>query len=169
MQTENLYAPDSIRTFTGQYVNVFNPDPETINIYDIAHSLSMQPRFGGHLPEFYSVAQHSLYCARLVSLDLGLSALLHDASEAYLLDVPRPVKLRLTNYKEIEDNLMELISKKFGFEYPLNNDVKMADALALVTEWDCLMLKKTDAPFIKIANQREVEKEFLDSFYSMVL
>ena len=54
---ENLYTPNCIRTFTGLYMNVFNPKPDMICIEDIAHALSQQPRFGGHLPRMYSVAQ----------------------------------------------------------------------------------------------------------------
>ncbi len=75
--TENLYTPDCIRTFSGQYVNVFAPDPDTILIEDIAHALSQQCRFGGHLPEFYSVAQHCVICALAVPPEHALSALLH--------------------------------------------------------------------------------------------
>jgi uncharacterized protein len=81
MKYENLYEPDCIRTYTGLYINVFNPKPEMIEIEDIAHALSFQCRFGGHLPKFYSVAQHSLNCSYLVKEPaLKLTALLHDAS-----------------------------------------------------------------------------------------
>lgn len=111
---ENLYTPDCIRTFTGIYMNVFEPTPEMICIEDIAHSLSMQCRFGGHLPEFYSVAEHSWHCSLMVANEHKLAALLHDASEAYLLDIPRPIKHRLNNYKKIEDNLMNIIAKNLG-------------------------------------------------------
>src|SRR5665811_1025646 len=97
---ENLYTPNCIRTFTGIYMNVFEPTPEMISIEDIAHALTMQCRFGGHLPDFYSVAQHSLNCSYLIdNPKLKLTALLHDASEAYLLDIPRPIKNNLNNYK----------------------------------------------------------------------
>ncbi len=65
---------------------------------------------------------------------------MHDASEAYLLDIPRPIKNKLSNYKEIEDNLMSLIASKFGFEYPLFPEVKAIDDLMLQREWDQLML-----------------------------
>jgi len=142
MIVENLYTKDCIRTFSGQYVNVFEPDPEKINIIDIAHALSMQCRFGGHLPNFYSVAQHSIVVASIVSKEHKIAALLHDASEAYLMDIPRPIKIRLANYKEIEDGLMKVIAEKFGFEYPLSEDVKEADEKRLKIEWNCCMLEK---------------------------
>ncbi|RYZ63042.1 MAG: hypothetical protein EOO14_00395 [Chitinophagaceae bacterium] len=140
MQTENLHTPRCIRTFTGQYVNVFQPDPETINIQDIAHHLSMQCRFGGALPEHYSVAQHSFHVSEMVDPKHRLAALLHDASEAYLVDVPSPVKKELRDYRHIEDGLMRVIAQKFGFQYPFVPEVHAADQQLLLQEWDCLML-----------------------------
>lgn len=65
---------------------------------------------------------------------------MHDASEAYLLDIPRPIKNRLTNYKEIEDGLMRVIASKFGFQYPLHPRVKEVDELMLQSEWHEIML-----------------------------
>lgn len=145
-QTENLFTPDCIRTYSGIYMNVFEPTLEMICIEDIAHALSQQCRFGGHLHQFYSVAQHSAYCCSLVEGDgHKLAALLHDASEAYLLDIPRPIKKKLENYKEIEDKLMILIAQKFGFEYPLHECVKKVDEQMLQIEWDTLMLRKNNA------------------------
>lgn len=139
---ENLFTPNCIRTYSDIYMNVFEPTLEMICIEDITHALSMQCRFGGHLSSFYSVAQHSLYCSYLIEDDkLKLAALLHDASEAYLLDIPRPIKNNLTNYKEIEHNLMLLIAEKYGFEYPLPKEVKEVDEIMLQIEWDCLMIK----------------------------
>jgi len=161
---ENLYTKDCIRTYTGIYMNVFEPTFEMICIEDIAHALSMQCRFGGHLYSFYSVAQHSLNCSYLIEeKSLKLAALLHDASEAYLLDIPRPVKQGLSNYKEIEDKLMQLIAQKYGFEYPLHKEVKKIDELMLQTEWDCLMLKKATWIFDS-KSQYQAKKDFLSMF-----
>lgn len=138
----SLYNDDPvIRTATGKWFNCFKPDIETICIEDIAHSLSNQCRFGGHLPHFYSVAQHSILTATLVPEEHKLAALLHDASEAYLIDVPRPVKKHLTNYHEIENTIMKLIAYKFGFLWPLHKEVKTADELMLQKEWDELMMR----------------------------
>jgi len=138
---ENLYTENCIRTFTGKYFDPFNPDPEMICIEDIAHALSHQCRFGGHLPEFYSVAEHCYHVSNAVPAEHRLAGLLHDASEAYLLDIPRPLKSRLTNYKEVEDKLMRVIAQKFGFEYPLHESVKKADETLLVWEWEQLFIK----------------------------
>lgn len=167
---ENLYTPNCIRTFTGIYMNVFEPTLEMICIEDIAHALSNQCRFGGHLPEFYSVAQHSLNCSYLMdNKELKLAALLHDASEAYLLDIPRPIKQGLSNYKKIEDGLMRLIAEKFGFEYPLHPEVKKIDETMLQAEWDCLMLNKDTWQF-ETKDEWQTRKDFLSMFkyYSAV-
>jgi len=164
VQTENLYTPNCIRTVTGKYVNVFEPTPDMICIEDIAHSLSMQCRFGGHLPNFYSVAQHSMNCAYLIeSEDLKLAALLHDASEAYLIDVPRPVKLGLSNYKEIEDGLMRVIAEKFGFAYPFHADIKAVDEQMLQAEWHHLMLGN-EPHRLTTADTVATRKKFLSDF-----
>lgn len=145
MKIENLYTKDCIRTFTGKYLNIFDPNPDDIVIEDIAHALSRQCRFGGHLEEFYSVAQHSIECASRVSEPYKLQALLHDASEAFILDIPTPIKPKLTNYAEIENNLMLVISSKFGFTYPLDKSVKDVDKEMLIHEWNTFVLKQPNA------------------------
>lgn len=164
---ENLYTPDCIRTFTGIYMNVFDPTPEMICIEDIAHSLSMQPRFAGHLPEFYSVAQHCVECTLISAPEYKLSALLHDASEAYLLDIPSPIKKRLSGYKDIEDRLMGVIASKFGFKYPLENPVKEADRVMLEFEWDFLMLKKPKTSPIVCWSVEYAKARFLYEYYAI--
>ena len=102
------------------------PDAELIDIKDIAHALSMLCRANGHFKSFYSVAQHSINCmheakARGCSEKIQLACLLHDASEAYLSDVTRPVKAELPRYSEIEQPLQELIWEKWLTE-PLTSD-----------------------------------------------
>ena len=86
-----------IRTYTGIMFDPLNPDPELVNITDIAHALSLLCRANGHFRNFYSVAQHSINCMeeakeRGYSRKVQLACLLHDASEAYLSDVTRPIK-----------------------------------------------------------------------------
>lgn len=161
---ENLYTLNCIRTFTGIYMNVFEPTLEMICIEDIAHALSNQCRFGGHLPEFYSVAQHCILMSSRIRTSYKLAALLHDASEAYLLDIPTPVKKGLSNYKEFEDRFMFLISAKFGFDYPLSEIVKNMDNGMLEWEWSSLMLDdKTQVP-IECLTPKEAEELFLLTF-----
>src|SRR5690606_22017653 len=98
-------------------------------------------RFGGHTQLFYSVAKHCIECSYLVKPENQLAALLHDASEAYLMDIPSPIKNRLTNYKAIEDNLMRTIALKFGFTYPLSDQVKNIDKEMLEQEWSNIVIR----------------------------
>ena len=107
-----------IMTYTKKMFDPLHPNAELIDIEDIAHALSMLCRANGHFKSFYSVAQHSINCmkeakARGYSDRIQLACLLHDASEAYLSDVTRPVKAELPRYKEIEAPLQELIWNKW--------------------------------------------------------
>lgn len=107
-----------IKTYTGIMFDPLAPKPEEIKILDIAHSLSMLCRANGHFHSFYSVGQHCINCAREAaargySLRVQLACLLHDASEAYLSDVTRPVKKELPRYLEIETPLQEAIWKVY--------------------------------------------------------
>ena len=107
-----------IMTYTKKMFDPLRPDVELIDIEDIAHALSMLCRANGHFKSFYSVVQHSINCmkeakARGYSERIQLACLLHDASEAYLSDVTRPVKAELSRYKEIEAPLQETIWNKW--------------------------------------------------------
>ncbi len=107
-----------IRTFTGTMINPLEPNPDSIKIEDIAHALSMLCRANGHFKSFYSVCQHSINCmnearARGYSKKVQLASLLHDASEAYLSDITRPVKRNLPNYIQAEKVLQREIYEKY--------------------------------------------------------
>ena len=107
-----------IMTYTKIMFDPLHPDAERIDMEDIAHALSMLCRANGHFKTFYSVAQHCIHCAkeaaaRGCSERIQLACLLHDASEAYLSDVTRPVKEELPRYKEIEAPLQETIWNKW--------------------------------------------------------
>lgn len=169
MEKENLYMEDCIRTNSGIYINIFQPKLEDINIIDIAHALSHQCRFGGHLPKFYSVAQHSVFCSKMVNQEYKLEALLHDASEAYLLDIPSPIKRHLSNYHQIEDGLMKVISEVFGFQWPLSQPVKDVDRLALETEWYSIFISdsKEVEPIITPERSELAKAKFLSQFYQL--
>lgn len=129
-----------IETFTGKTFYFLDPKPETIDIRDIAHSLAYTCRYTGHSKRFYSVAEHSLYVSYLAANPLA--GLLHDASEAYITDIASPIKPYLNNYKELEDNLMLRIAGVFGFDYPLDVDIKDCDATQLKTEAKYLLPSK---------------------------
>jgi uncharacterized protein len=160
---ENLYTPNKIRTFSGIYIDPFDPKSEDIEIIDIAHALSQMPRFGGHLPGFYSVAQHSINVCNLLTKKYKLAGLLHDAAEAYILDIPRPIKCRLRDYKKLENGLMKVISDKFHFKYPISKPVKKADEIQLQWEWNTLMV--TGGVRINFENCFYYEKWFLSIFH----
>ena len=110
-----------MNTFSGKRFDPMNMTSEDICTEDIAHALSLLCRGGGHLAHFYSVGQHSLNCAKEAkargwSERLQLACLLHDASEAYISDIIRPVKVYLTNYLEIEEKIMGKIWEKYGLD-----------------------------------------------------
>ncbi len=167
MAAENLNTPNCIRTISGIYINVFEPTTDMIDIVDIAHALSHQCRFGGHLPKFYSVAQHSVLCSKIADPEHKLAALLHDASEAYILDIPTPIKGRLSNYKDIEAVLMERVSEKYGFEFPLSPRVKDADGFMLVWEWERLMLGNEFHEEIECWSPEQAKAYFLEEYYQL--
>ena len=109
---------DYIRTSSGVKFYPLNPDPQGILIEDIAHALSLLCRGNGHVKVFFSVGQHCIHCAkeaeqRGYSTRIILACLLHDASEAYLSDITRPVKQHLQDYCRYEEHLLEVIYKKF--------------------------------------------------------
>jgi len=131
-----MNSPTSIQTFTGIFFDPFNPRVEDVRIEDIAHALTMQCRFGGHVRKRWSVAQHSLMVSDLCPEHLKLEGLLHDASEAYLTDLPRPIKHHplLSSYRGLEADLEYAISKRFDLSWPMPDEIKAADNAVLVAE-----------------------------------
>jgi len=165
MHNENLYKKNCIRTRSGKYFNFLEPREEDIEIEDIAHALSMLPRFGGHLAQYYSVAQHSVECYYLADPEDQLQALMHDASEAYLLDIPSPVKQHLRDYKYAEQKIMKLIAKKYKFQWPLRDNVKKIDTFMLEREWNHLMIQDHEHPGIQPWDQKLAKAKFLEAWH----
>lgn len=130
---------DWILTWTGKTFRPLRPDPATVDIRDIAHALSLLCRFNGHCREFYSVAEHSVRVSREVPPQDALAGLLHDAAEAYVSDVPRPVKDQLDGFRDREDELLEVIFEALGVAWPLPLSVKRFDDRLLATELRDLM------------------------------
>ena len=104
---------DWILTYTGRRFYPLTPRAEDVDILDIAHALSLICRFNGHVRSFYSVAQHCVLGSYLVYPPSALAFLLHDAGEAYLCDVPRPVKQHLLVYRNAERALDNVIRNVF--------------------------------------------------------
>ena len=130
---------DWTQTYTGKQFWPLDPRPEDIDINDIAHSLSMQCRYNGHCARFYSVAEHSVLVARQASPKNRMAALLHDAAEAYLCDLPRPVKHSVSGYAEAEAAVELAIAERFGVTWPWPDEVKRIDNCILHDEKAQLM------------------------------
>lgn len=138
---------DWIATITGKRWFITDPHPDDVDIEDIAHGLSMICRFGGHCREFYSVAQHSVLianelCRRECPPEMVLWGLLHDAAEAYLGDMVRPLKRSMQNYKVLEHVTEGCILVGLGLEAPTHGTktlVKQLDEVLLMTERRDLM------------------------------
>ena len=142
------------QTFTGKQFWPCDPRPEDVCLEDIAHALSLQCRFAGHCREFYSVAEHSVRVSWLIEawnvregyagawrFTSCLAALLHDASEAYCIDVPRPLKPYLAGYKAIEAGVMSALERWAGLNPGACSvpAIKHADEVLLRTEARDLM------------------------------
>lgn len=129
--------PNCIRTQSGAFVDLVNPQPETIIIEDIAWGLSGVMRWSSQSKTNIPVAVH---CLRMLELNhdpnLGLEMLMHDASEFILCDIPSPLKNLLPGYKIIERRLMQVIADKFHLVYPFDESVKTLDLLLQDEEWD---------------------------------
>ncbi|MGI6007074.1 MAG: phosphohydrolase [Ruminococcus sp.] len=171
-------------TYSGKRFDPMEIAVEDITIEDIAHALSLICRGGGHIKYFYSVGQHSVNCwkearARGWTKRMQLICLLHDAAEAYISDVVRPVKKYLTNYSEIEGMIMERIAEKFGLKHLTedeNRKWRQIDDEVLDYELQALMSghRERKLPELRILpdlserSWRDVKKEFLEAALSLM-
>lgn len=167
----------NILTYSKQSINPLAPEPAQINLADIAHALSLLCRGNGHIHHFYSVAQHSLNCAleakkRQLSPRLILILLLHDASEAYLSDVTRPVKCHLPDYLKLEAQLQATIWQAFHIGQPTPAELEILgdiDDALLQKEMAVLMDSPPKKPLRPLRTEpnlrpvppREIEAAFL--------
>jgi len=127
-----------IKTYNGKF-DFAKMDPADITIKDIAHALANICRFGGHGKEFYSVAQHSVYVSQIVPAVDARAGLMHDATEAYIGDMVRPLKGLIPAFGEFEDRLWRIIAGKYGLPMELPETVHEADDIALAIEARDLM------------------------------
>lgn len=123
-----------IQTFSGIRFELLDPKPEMVIIEDIAHALSHLCRFNGHTKQFYSVAQHSVLVSSIVGPEHALCGLLHDATEAYVGDMVRPLKAVMPGYKAVEQRIWYAIAERFNLPSTMPPAIKHADNVALVTE-----------------------------------
>lgn len=169
-----------IRTFTGKMFSPRRMEEHNYDIRDIAHALSLTCRYNGHCKAFYSVAEHSCKIHDFVSSKAKYYGLMHDASEAYLSDIPKPIKILLPDYEEMETRLSNVITKSFLVPYDDNiyREVKNADKRIVFNE----MLKvfpdaSRETEMIGAAlsgveiecwDPRRAELEFLDRFKTII-
>lgn len=133
-----------ILTADGGYFNFLDFDDSKVTLYGIAHALSNICRFGGHAPQFYSVAQHSYYVSQVVPPEYALYGLLHDAAEAYLGDMVKPLKDLLPQFQTMESQLVVRIFREFNLAPELPECVKYADRVLLGTEQRDIMRNSDD-------------------------
>lgn len=158
-----------------------DPRSEDVLIDDIAHSLGMLCRYGGHCRRFYSVAEHCILVSYMVPREHALSGLLHDATEAYLVDLPRPVKMMLPEYRVIEERNWKAIARKFHIPEVQPVGVKDADMAICLAEQRALMTPEP-APWaseawaangklpsveINCYSPQVAASRFLDRFYEL--
>lgn len=169
----NLFDYDSIET------NIFDID-------DIAHSLSNQCRWAGHTREFYSVGQHSVLCARQAFIEgydypTQFECLMHDGPEAYVVDLPRPLKRAVPEYCVLEMKIESEFRKRFNLPESMSPDVRIVDDRMLITEYFQLIdnnngrfhetsLSQTDwQPFTDLEivpwTPEKTKKEFLREYH----
>lgn len=176
---------DYITTYTKIQVYPLEPVAEDIRIEDIAHSLSLLCRANGHYSSFYSVGAHCLNCyeeacARRETPRVKMACLLHDATEAYISDVTRPVKKYLAEYQTIEEKLAQTIYEKFLGSPLTEYEQKMVkiidDAMLYYEFWEFMGVKLADEPpYVAAApdfyrgTMRQVEQEYLDVFHAIDL
>ncbi len=178
------FLKNCLCTFTHTPLDPFHPTAETIRQEDIAHALSLVCRSNSHTSHFYSVAQHSLNCAaealaRGWGNRIALACLLHDASEAYIADIVRPVKHRLANYLEIESVLQSAIFAKFDLDDLSEQEfskIRSIDDRILRYEFEQLIgidLQNEDSELISLPDLslrpfEDVETEFLNRLNALI-
>jgi hypothetical protein len=138
-----------------------DPDPAVIDLDVIAGALSRLCRFSGHCKRFYSVAEHSIWVAHCVPEEDRLEALMHDAAESMVVDIPSPLKPLLKDYGDLEALAHKAVFERFGLRYPMPPSVKQADLRMLATERRDLMPPDKETWQV-IAGVKPVERRIRD-------
>ena len=128
-----------LTTYTGKKFYPFNPYPPDIDIRDIAHGLALTCRYSGQCAKFYSVAEHSVRLAKIVPMKYRMAALLHDSAEAYLTDMPKMLKIALSNYEILERDLLHNILLRFNVPQELIPPLKKYENALMASECRDLM------------------------------
>ena len=179
---------DYFKTYTGKKIFPAHLEDMDVDIVDIAHALSNVNRYNGHLKFPYNVANHSLLVTKFVRQELHysnpwtldkyhkpylLSALLHDASEAYLPDIASPWKeVYPETFKVFDEKLIQIIFKHFGLTYPYSKIIKQVDKdirgseIACLTDWEEGLHDKYGYKIVPM-DSRFAEEKFLEKFYEL--
>jgi 5'-deoxynucleotidase YfbR-like HD superfamily hydrolase len=170
-----------ISLLSGGRFNYNKPEESDVTIEDISSALSNVCRFSGHLPRFYSVAQHLVNASKIVPPEHAFTALMHDTAEAFTNDLPTPLKWALPIFKELETKIESAMGEKFDFQFPYPAAVKEADTIMLILEklyvkedksvWP--LYEKYDAKFVAPFKElvdleswqpRRAKREFLERY-----
>lgn len=139
MTTATARRDGWVQTFTGRAFYPLDPQPADVDPADIAHALSLLCRYNGAVRSFYSVAEHCVLLSYAVPAEHALWALLHDATEAYMADLVRPLKAHMPAYVAVEDALMRVVCDRFGLPHGMPAEVADADYRILLNERAALM------------------------------
>jgi hypothetical protein len=164
---------DWMQTVSGKMFWPLDPRADEVDIYDIAVGLSNECRYAGQIEDHYSVAQHSVYVSYEVPAEFALEGLMHDAPEAYVKDIHRPVKRHLREYGPIEAAVYAAVAEKFGLARELPDCVHVADNAVLLAE-KAQIVGPSPAPWhvpgtaadivIELLTPRQARALFLDRF-----
>ena len=156
-ETVRRIVGPTILLHSGAYFDFEAPESSDFTIEDIAHGLSMVCRFAGQCGQFYSVAQHSVHVSGIVAAGHAYQGLMHDAAEAFVGDVSKPLKVMLPQYSVIERRVEAAIFSRFGVTAPLPPEIKEADVLMLVTEQYQLMRNRDEWSYTRGRKPLDIE------------
>lgn len=173
-ETVRKIVGPTILLFGGSYFDFAAPETSAFTIEDIAHGLAMTCRFAGQCRRHYSVAQHSFHVSQVVPSQHAYQGLMHDAPEAFVGDMAKPLKIMLPDYRAIEKHVESAVFSRFKVATPLPPTIKEADIRMLVTEQHQLMRNRDDwsycrgrEPFdfeIPTWSPEEAKAKFLERF-----
>ncbi|HCY40373.1 MAG TPA: hypothetical protein DHV48_03325 [Prolixibacteraceae bacterium] len=156
-----------IKTLSGKQFSLFEPAPEMIDILDIAAGLANKGHFSGLTPWFFSIAQHSImvcdefsFCDFSIDPKLKLLALLHDAAEAYIGDMIKPLKVRIPQFLEIEERIMKAICCRYNLDYSSLHLIKSTDIFIQEVEYNAFYRGGK----LTYMNPQQAKNVFLDRF-----
>lgn len=167
-----------INTLSGKKLSLIKPTPATIDIHDISNGLANKGHFAGQTPWYFSIAEHSTLVVDYLSSDhkltkrtrnLYLAAILHDASEAYIGDMVKPLKVLIPAFKEVEDKITKAIFKRYNVPFHLLATIKQYDISAQQLEAECFFSGRLSKPkALKFLSPAEANINFQNYFFEIL-